>query len=281
VGHRGFTLVEIMLTLTLALIVSGATQRLLVTTQRLSRAQAVQIGMQSNIRTSAFVITSELRELSALEAGSPDQNDILSLTGSGLTYRAMRGLGFLCETPVGGQIRIARSSFSGSRDPQPSRDGAYLFVEADPNTSTGERWIQLPITGVATNATCGGTGQPAISISSLDNPVLSAAPPGTPVRIYETMELRLYQSGGYWWLGARSVSAGETIQPVSGPFAGSTGLSLEYLNQAGALALQPSAIKSAVITLRVTSEAGPIPLFVEPALEELVAQVTLRNAEQH
>jgi prepilin-type N-terminal cleavage/methylation domain-containing protein len=280
-GHRGFTLVEIVLALALALVVTGATQRLLVTTQRLSRAQAVQIGLQSNVRTSAFVITSELRELSGLESGSPDQNDILSLTSNGLTYRAMRGLGFLCETPVGGQIRIARSSFSGARDPQPSRDGAYLFVEANPNTSTQERWVQLPITAVTTTATCGGTAQPAITISSPDNTLLNAAPPGTPLRIYEVMELRLYQSDTRWWLGARSVSAGETIQPVSGPFAGATGVSFDYLNRTGAHTSQASAIKSAAVKLRVTSDAGPSPTSNEPVAEELLAQVTLRNAAGH
>jgi prepilin-type N-terminal cleavage/methylation domain-containing protein len=281
VARRGFTLVELMVALALALIVSAAAQRLLLTTQRLSRIQAARIAMQSNARTSAFVITSELRELGGLETGSADQNDILSLSSSGLTYRAMRGVGFLCEAPAGGQIRIARAGFSGLRDPEPARDGGYLFLEGDPSTDADDRWIQIPITAVSTTSACAGTGQPAITISSPNSAVLAGAPPGTPLRIYEVMELRLYQSDTRWWLGARSMSAGETIQPVSGPFAGAAGLHFDYLNQAGAVTSQGSATKSAVIRLRVISDAASSPTANELAPEELLAQVTLRNASGH
>jgi prepilin-type N-terminal cleavage/methylation domain-containing protein len=275
---RGFTLVEIVIALALTLIVTGSIHQLLVTTQRLSRTQAAQVDLQSNIRAGAFVIANELRELSAVEGGSADQTDILSVSGSAITYRAARGIGFVCQPPLAGQIRIARSTFSGARDPEPSRDAAFLFAEASPATGTPEAWLPLAVTGVATNSNCPGLVGPGISIS-VSTPV-PPTPVGTPLRIYETMELKLYQSSGEWWLGARSVSAGEAIQPVIGPLAAGDGLRLEYLDRAGVATNDPSAIRSIIVRLRGINNQ-PLGAPAGPPLEEkLATQVTLRNALQ-
>ena len=274
----GFTLVEIVVALALALIVIGAIHRLLVATQRLSRAQAAQMDLQSNVRASALVIANELRELNGVDMGSADQTDVLSITGSGMMYRAARGIGFLCEAPVAGRLRIARNSFSGYRDPQPSRDGAYLYVGEIPDAGVADSWIPLPIAGVATNTSCPGMGGPAISITTSSSAAIAGVPVGTPLRIYETMELRLYQSEGQWWLGARSVGAGEAIQPVAGPFAGSDGLRLEYLNRAGVPTADPAAIKSVIVTVHGITEEPVAAAGGKRLEEELLTQVTLRNA---
>jgi prepilin-type N-terminal cleavage/methylation domain-containing protein len=278
VARRGFTLLEIVVALALMLIVIGAIHGLLVTTQRLSRAQAAQINLQANVRASALLIANELRELNSLETGSADQTDILSIGAAGLTYRAMRGIGFLCQSPASGQIRISRSSFSGFRDPQASRDVAYLFLEGSPDTGVEDAWLPLPIAGVASNTSCPGLVGPAIGITTSPGAAVAGAPVGTPVRIYEIMELRVYQSDQHWWLGARSVSAGEAIQPVTGPLTGSDGLQLEYLNRAGTPTTDVAGIKSVVMTVHGTAEERVTGSDGERLQEKLVTQVTLRNA---
>jgi prepilin-type N-terminal cleavage/methylation domain-containing protein len=275
---RGFTLVELVVALALALIVTGSIHRLLVTTQRLSRTQAAQVDLQSNVRAGALVIANELRELNAVDGGSTEQTDILSISATAVTYRAARGMGFVCQSPVTGQIRIARSSFSGARDPEPTRDVALLFVEGSPAAGTPESWLPFAVTGVSSNSNCPGVAGPAISIS-VSTPI-PAIPVGTPLRIYETMELRLYQSSGEWWLGARSVSAGEVIQPVIGPLAPSDGLQLEYLNRAGVRTNDPAAVRSIIVKLRGINNQPLGASAGLPLEEELVTQVTLRNAIQ-
>jgi prepilin-type N-terminal cleavage/methylation domain-containing protein len=277
---RGFTLVEVVVALGLTLIVTGSMHRLLVTTQRLSRVQSAQVNLQSSLRAGALVIASEVRELNGVVAGSSDQTDILSITGSSMTYRAARGMGFLCEPPAAGHIRIAQSTFTGFRSPQPSRDAAYLFVEGNPEAGVKDAWLPLPIASVATTSGCPGAAGPAISIALSSPAPIVAVPAGTPLRIYETMELRLYQSDGQWWLGARSVSAGEAIQPVIGPLAGSDALRLEYLNGAGIPTTEPAAIKSIVATLRGTSEQLEPPGSHDRLEQELATQITLRNATE-
>jgi prepilin-type N-terminal cleavage/methylation domain-containing protein len=276
---RGFTLIEIVIALTLTLIVIGSIHRLLVTTQRLSRTQAAQLDVQSNVRAGALVIAHELRELNALDDGSTDQTDIGSITATSITYRSARGIGFVCEPALPGQIRLARSTFSGARDPEPLRDIAYLLMEADPVAGKPDSWLRLEINAVSTTTSCPGLAGPGISIS-----VGSSFPPppvGTPLRIYETMELKLYQSGGEWWLGARSVSAGEAIQPVIGPLAGSDGLRLEYLDRASTHTNDPASVRSIIATLRAINNQALGASQGPPLEEELVTQVTLRNAVLH
>jgi hypothetical protein len=95
------------------------------------------------------------------------------------------------------------------------------------------------------------------------------------------MELKLHEADGKSWLGARSVSAGEVIQPVLGPLADDGGFTLQYSDATGAITTDPKAIKSIRVTLRGISE-GAVNVGSEGNLthvqEELVSQVALRNA---
>jgi prepilin-type N-terminal cleavage/methylation domain-containing protein len=274
--RRGFTLVEITLALGLMLIVIGGVYQLFNTSQRVAQAQAAQLTVQSNVRTAALVVANELRGLSSASGGLPAQNDLVSLGPSSVTYRAARGVGFLCEPLGSNGLRIGRAGFSGLRDPEPARDMAYLFLENNPESPADDAWLQLGITGVS-SATCPG-GVPAINLTTSAGAGEFEVPAGTPVRIYETMELKGYQSEGAWWLGARSVSAGEVIQPLAGPLSGPDGFQLEFLNSRGAPTHDPAAasairitVRSAPATRRLTG-TGPGPR------EELVTQVALRNA---
>jgi hypothetical protein len=94
------------------------------------------------------------------------------------------------------------------------------------------------------------------------------------------VELRLYRSEGRAWLGMRSVSSDEGIQPLSGPMRDGDGLRLDYLDAGG----RPTAVRSEVraigLTLRGESEAAVTfgAHRGEPVFQELGTQVGLRNA---
>ena len=74
---------------------------------------------------------------------------------------------------------------------------------------------------------------------------------GGPARIFETMELQYYPQDGRMWLGMRSLSRGETIQPLLGPLAG---FSLGYLDRSGQATAAMSDVRA--ITLVVRGESG-------------------------
>lgn len=287
--RRGFTLVEVLISLVVMLIVTGAIYQMLNSNQRLSRAQAERVSLQSNVRSGALIVPTELRELNTVIAGTVSQNDVLTnpLLPSDITYRAMRAMGFVCQTPTSTEIRLARISYSGYRDPQAIRDSVYVFIDGDPNATADDAWLPIRVTAVSTANTCGGAAAITLTIAPLtaaQTAALIAVPIGTPARIYEVMQLQLYVSGGKSWLGARSVSAGEVaVQPVLGPLTAGNGLAFEYLGASGATTTDPKAIKSIRVTIRgVTDQNINLGNGTSGTLasvqDSLVTQVVLRNA---
>ena len=227
-------------------------------------------------------MVSELRELGTITGGTSARNDLLTIAPDAVTYRAMRGIGLTCQVPSSTQITIARSSFSGYRDPQPGRDSAFLFVEGSVESGQDATWLPLAITAVSTVTACPGARGPGMTLTTGVNGTLPQVEVGTPLRIYEVMELRLYRSDGEYWLGARSVSSGENIQPMLGPLMPVGGVGLEYLDAFGGTTSDLTAIKSIGLTMRGLSQGavnasgdqGPLTRIQE----ELVTQVALRNA---
>ena len=283
-NRRGFTLAEIMIAMTLMLIVSGAVFKLLVSTQRLSRSQVERAGLQSNVRMGSLVVLNDLRELGTVTAGAADKNDILTIAADAISYRAMRGMGFTCQPPTATQVRITRNAFSGFRDPQAGRDGLYVFIDGNQDSEADDTWLPVAITDVSSATACPGALGDGITLTTANTAALvgpPAIPVGTPVRFYEVMELKLHVADGKSWLGARSISAGEVIQPVLGPLVDGNGFQLEYLDAGGAATADRTAIKSIRITIRGISD-GAVNPGVEGILtqvqDSLVTQVTLRNA---
>ena len=277
--RRGFTLAEVVLSVAMTLVIAGASYSLLVATQRLARLQGERVTLQASVRAGSLIVLEELGDLGTVEGGTPEQNDIVAAGPSAVTYRAMRGIGFICQAPNTTTIRLARSSFSGHRDPQAGRDVAYVFVPGDPEAKTNDSWDPARIVSVATSAPCPGSSGAGISLTLDGSPSLLMPETGTPVRITELMELRLYQAAGRSWLGARSVSTGEAIQPLVGPLIGAQGFQLEYLDGSGAPTTDRTRIKSIRAKLRgITDAPGAVP--PAPVEEELITQMTLRNSLQ-
>ena len=263
---RGFTLVELMVSLGMMSIVAAAVYQLLMTTQRLSRAQLQQADLQARLRAGVLVVDHELRGLSPA--------DLLVQGVGSLTYRAARGLGFLCQAATATQLRLGRSEFSGFRDPQAGRDSLLLYLENHTGTPLDDAWLALPVAGVS-DAACPGAGHPGLALTVPSTPALAGVAAGTPLRLFEIMELRLYRSEGSSWLGARSVTSGEAIQPVVGPLTEADGFQLDYLDGDNQPAGNADAVRSVRVTLRTSGPGGSGNGQVG---EELRTEVALRNS---
>jgi prepilin-type N-terminal cleavage/methylation domain-containing protein len=242
----GFTLVELLVAIVLLAVVGAALLRLVVRTQRLTQAQAEGAALQGTLRAGAVVAPAELRELDPAA-------DLVAMTDSTIEYRAMRGFAVLCGvSPTAVQV-WADSFYSAARLPQAGRDSLLILADNDPAADSDDVWRAVPVTGAPAKDL--GCGRPTLSI-----PVTGLDPSGialgAPVRNTEIMSLQLYPSGGDYWLGARSVSGGETApQPVLGPLAAG-GFHLEYLDDAGAPVSTSAAVRNLRITLRgITARA--------------------------
>jgi hypothetical protein len=260
-----------MLSLVLLSAVSGTLYQLLLESQRISRGQTSRVALQSTMRGAAIVVASELRELSAASLAD-GQNDITSLAPHSITYRAGRGFGYTCQALAGGALRIARSVFSGQRDPQPGRDSVLVYAP-DVLHPADSGWSALAIAAVSTAGTCPGGAGPAITLTSVG--AGADIPAGSPVRIYEPMQLALYQSDGQQWLGMRSLSSGEAIQPLFGPLLDADGFRLDFADAAGTSTGLASEVRSVTVSLRAAgSESGA---SGTPPVEQLVTWIALRN----
>jgi prepilin-type N-terminal cleavage/methylation domain-containing protein len=286
-NRKGYTLIELMVALVVLLLVTGSIYKLLVSSQRLSRAQAERVDLQSNVRTASIVIPSELRELNAVVGAlkPAEQNDIISGTATTIKYRAMRGIGYICEAPAvgGGQIKILASTWSGLRTPVAPRDAGYVFYDNKSDLSTDDTWLPITITSVAAS-TCGGVTAYSLNI----NPAvaeLPSLPLLTPVRLFEVMELSLYANAGQSWLGAQSISGLDAgPQPLLGPLVAGTGLALSYVDNSNVVT--PTAVPGDVKAIRLTvvglssqavsSYGGSSQTSV--VRDTVSTQVTLRNA---
>jgi prepilin-type N-terminal cleavage/methylation domain-containing protein len=283
---RGFTLIELLIALVMMGVVTGGLYAMLIRTQRLTRAQTEQLSLQSTVRSASLVVPSELRELNnVVGAATPGpQVDLVAQAPTSITYRAMRGLGFVCQVTAT-EIRLLKDQWSAYRDPVATRDAAYIFIENDPNLTSDDAWLQENITGVNMASNCGaGIGAIALTVSPNVTPAQVLI--GTPVRTFEVMKLSLYVEGGKSWLGAQSVSGGDpSLQPLLGPLKDdngvTAGLNFTYLDAAGAVTAVPANVKSIVLTVRGVSQHNMSRSggsYAGVGTDSLVTQVSLRNA---
>lgn len=269
-SRRGFTLVELMVALVLVVAVGAVTYGLLVQNQRVSRRQAEHAGLQDNVRTGALVVANDLREIgydsippdAGLGAGPVVTPDLLLMQPGRLVFRATRGMGFTCAAPAGGQLRLRRGTLLGLRPPQ-AGDSVSAYVEGNPDTGADDAWVHAGITAVATGGCTDGSQALTLTVGFADAAGASAPPRmamGGPVRFFEVVELRYYQSGGKSWLGSRSVSPGAVIEPLLGPLADSTatqrGLTFTYLDRNGAVTSVPNEVREIGWTLKGVTDAA-------------------------
>jgi type II secretory pathway pseudopilin PulG len=296
---RGFTLVELMVALVLALAVGGIVSAMLLNGQRHARAVAERIALQDNVRVSALVLAGDLGAIGRDEI-SPEasaalgypvgaRSDLLAAAPGAVTYLAARGWGLLCAVAPGPSPAIVfpEAWWKSLRAPR-STDSLLVFAESDTGTRADDAWIHLGIVSVGSGSCPDGRAGIAVRVgipSPLSPAALDRLTPGSPARLTEVMQMRYYASGGKSWLGMRSVSTGEAITPVAGPLADSAaavrGLTLVYRDAAGAPTWTPASVRAIDIAiLGVTDQPIHGRELGRPLVDSfaLTTRVALRNA---
>jgi prepilin-type N-terminal cleavage/methylation domain-containing protein len=256
-NRRGFTMVELLVAMFMLAAVGGATYALLVSTQRASRRQVEKSNLQDNVRAGMLILPAELREVGYSGA----EPDLLEIEVDRIQFRAMRGVGFACQSS-GTEVRVRKPILGYGRDPKVTDDILH-FVEGEENMAADDVWRNLGLLDVDLTSTC-PDNTPAIKLTLApggatpddlvdfagDLAPPSKVKPEAPVRFYEVMEMGLHPVDGRSWLGAKSVSATElAYQPVLGPLADGTGLEFTYYNATGA-EVPVTTDKNTILTIR-------------------------------
>ncbi len=283
---RGFTIVELLIALALMGIVSTAIYTLLVNNQRLYRQQTQSIAVNDNLRSAVAILTTELREL---DAADPLGSDITEMTDSSITYRAMRGLRWICAGPATGNTLFLDTTRIGLRSLDASYDSLLIFADFDSTLTSDDRWYHADLAASPANATdCGGRPSRRVMIGlSLPGGRTSLVAQdgiivGSPVRAFEMARVMRYlDASGATWLGMqrRNKSSGWTnLQPVVGPLQ-DRGLRFTYYAADGSVTANRSQVARIGISVigrtsdRVRLGTGGMGYLID----SLVTQVALRN----
>jgi prepilin-type N-terminal cleavage/methylation domain-containing protein len=283
VRARGYTLIELLIALTLLGIVSFGVHRILLSTQRLYHAQGQRVDVQQNLRAALAILPAEFREIASSEG------DIYGMSATEVHMRAMRQFAVMCREPAIGSslgalsLVLFKGLFNG--DAVTVGDSLLLYYEGDEASRDDDSWWPGRVRGVQEPAVC-PDGSPGVGLT-LDLAPATATmrnragniPRGGAVRGFVPVRYALYHSktDDRWYLGLEE-PAGSAIQPLVGPLTGSDGLRLRYFDAAGAITQSPDRV--ALIEIEVGAGAAePVrgaqgPHF--PA-ERATTAVSLRN----
>lgn len=218
-----FTLVELMVALALLSVCAAVTYPLLISFQRGYRRQTELIDIGSNLRAAVAILAAEIREL---DAGDTLGGDVLEMSPTSLTYRAMRALSFLCRLPdhAAGRIMVSAAPSYGLRGFDPAADSLLIFTERDPATPDDDGWIRANLVRLSHAACPGGAPGMALVLSGVPPSELKRVSRGAPVRSFAVVQIKLYKDRrGDRWIGVRRLpkagSSVSAVQPFAGPIA--------------------------------------------------------------
>ncbi len=252
VSRRGYTVVELVVALTLFALAATATHRLLRHGLALNRAQLGSLEAEQAVRVALSILPFELGDLDAMDPGG---GDILEMSSTSIVYRTMVNLYFVCRTPDSSAdaVTVTAAPWFGIEPLDPSEQMVLILAGHDSTMRGADRWSRYSLRSATTGRRCPGeTPSLSLNLEGGSRATLASASTGTPVRGYRVTNARLYRdSEGWYWLGMRNQSPQGnwgTTQPVLGPLT-PEGFKLSYFDVSGAVVSDPA--KVAGIRIRV------------------------------
>jgi prepilin-type N-terminal cleavage/methylation domain-containing protein len=258
-GPRGFTIVELLITLVIVVLLALSVSRLFVGQLRsYGRSQAANLA-QRDLRLGLSLLPMDLR------AASVGLNDITTMSDSAISLRATIGSSIVCERPADNIIDLPPQGLSRNvltswyALPQPG-DWVTVYVSSDDDPSK-DSWRLLKVAAIdaAPAASCAGApftdpaldppgSKPRWRVTLSDTVSMLEAGPGKPVRFLRSVRYSLYRTSNTstkWYLGYRDSVNGawSAIEPIAGPFApysaASAGIRFTYFDTLGTLLPNP------------------------------------------
>ena len=306
-SRRGFTMVELLVSLVIMGVVATAIYGVLVNNQRIYQAQTQRIDLSQNIRAAGTIMPSELREADA------NEGDITTISPTSITFRAMRWMGYICNLPNTGPLPAAEFPLLtvimsnkhqyGARAPQIG-DSVLIRYEGDEGTRNDDSWVQGRIVTLVAGTCSGGAISPdngpglLLTVSAYMPQVANAATltpaapnltntiyAGAAIRGYVAVTYSLYKPAGdtSWYIGYQRGSA--TMQPLVGPVL-ANGLEMAFYDSTGAW-LDPANANNRALVERVDitvrgRTAQPVRrvsggTVLGAIVDSVVVRTTLRN----
>ncbi len=276
--HAGFTLVELLVVITILALVLTTVTSVFIQQQRFYAGTSAISDVRSATRDAGYVLESELRGL------SPTDSDIYAMSASSIEFRSNIGASVVCTIdPSRTSLTVPPLSLSSqagltSWASAPALGDTLLIFDPGPLAATSDDvWrkytlVAAPagagacptttkLTTTAAEAAAGWTLviTPALSPSSL---------PGAAIRFFRRAHYELYRSAtsGNWYLGyydcvpSRTPACG-ALQPVSGPYlplvdGAPSGIELSYFDSLGAVTANRTLVSRIGVIARAQTASG-------------------------
>jgi Tfp pilus assembly protein PilV len=280
-GEGGFTIVELLVYLVVALMVVAGVYNLLIGQNRLYMKQRELQDVRTSIRAAANLLAFELRQVSA--AGG----DLYEIDTNQLALRSVQGTGIVCELH-GSSPRVGLYSTGG--DFLATADDSAMVFQANDSGTDDDAWFISGIyyrweDGVSGGVpSCGWSGinvNPEFVIEfDTTYAAMSGVEIGAPYRQFRKVTYGVYNDAdSRWWLG-RKIGAAASWERLTGPLSapGDSGLAFIYYDAAGSVTADPTAVRMVDIILRGESY-GKVPSGGGPVVEEdsMTVRVSLRG----
>ncbi|MCH7715707.1 MAG: prepilin-type N-terminal cleavage/methylation domain-containing protein [Gemmatimonadetes bacterium] len=294
--RRGFTLVELLVAMTVGTLIMGAIYQSLIGIQRLMATHSERIEVQQSLRAGAFYITRALRELDASDG------DIEIANSDQIRFRGMRWSSMVCATPadMGGnaQLLIRDAMTMGSRGPDASLDSVLVFYQGDPRDAADDTWIIARLSATSATTCDDGDGATdtrlappaqtlydtlAVTAGAARIMVATGVLTGAPIRGFQQEELRVsnYWNGRPWIMQRLATNSGgwNSWEGLLGPLQTSDGLELTYYDASGNVTAVLTNIASVGIVLRAESNRAAYTSggTIDNIRDSIVTRVALRN----
>ena len=246
-SRRGFTIIELMISMMIALILLGAVYKLMITQSGGYTKQRELADVRETARSGSMLLSRDLRH--AASGGS----SVIAMSPNSITLLSLRGLGIVCaKHPTLPRYALWRTA---GKIEAAADDTALVFQVGR------ERWQYVKLEAVGTLAAMGiakcawpGTRVPDVVIEVVVNSTSDTVgiKVGAPFRTYKRVTYAQYLLDGRWWLG-RKVGDADGYEQLTGPLRASNGLSFAYFDTLGAPTAVPRAVGMVAFTLNAES----------------------------
>lgn len=255
-ARRGFTLLELLVTMTLLSVLGTIAAKLMMSQQRFFQAQTSQMGIRQELRTTFSALPVDLRSLSS------SGGDLTQFTDATVQFRNVLGASIVCAKPNNTTmdlppLNMARNVLTSWYTQPAVGDSVYAFNEGLLRGAEDDTWSGFAITSITANAAlCAASPYTDATLDAGKSRWRVTVSPAIPDSVKIGAGLRFVRStryqlaaaaSGKWYLNrAEYINGGwSAAVPISGPFttpnsSDGNGLVFTYFDSLGASVTNPA-----------------------------------------
>lgn len=298
--RRGFSLVELLIALTMMGVVGIIASRLMLGQQRFYQRTNEQLGIRRELRAAMSLLPAELRSISS------SGGDIRTFDTNSMIFRSVLGIGVVCARAANAidipPTNMSRNALSGWYSQPQVGDTIWAFNDSLSRGAEDDVWTPLRITAVQSSSTyCPAStytdatldaGKPRWRFTVTPN-VPDSVGVGAAIRFTRATKYELQQEGSTdrWYLARSEYVGGAWTTPtwVSGPYAaptnlGTSGIRFAMYDSTGAAvtnAANSRSISRIDLRLRATglNSSGSFGFTGTTNTDSVLFRIALRNRQ--